>query len=423
MCVTPVDTFPPAAPKTLQSVATVEPQDTTVDAALRIRINAGLVSLLVGSGLLVAKYFAYEMTGSTAVLSDALESIVNVVAAIFALGSLFFAGRPADRNHPYGHGKIEFFSAVFEGGMIAGVVETVTKKRARARDVVVDTEQAEKHGRDDAGAVLSGGVGQIRRSLRSIVPRPIPGAPAPGNRTPLFPPGRCDRPGAAAPGGGGPAQGCHGRPGEAPRGPGAGRDGRQEARAGAREGRGRPPRRYGNGKVLTFQARGYAPELFETAGDAGLPREIVLKRGRPVRGRVVDEAGKPVAGVRVAVELWRKHDDRLYLDASTDRDGRFCLNDAPLDGARYNIHKTGYMYVERFTMLPSLKPESAEPDYVVTLKPPLRVVGSIVDAETNKPLPQCLVVYGWDPTDGRATCWPRGITKLISQRVDLSAAG
>jgi divalent metal cation (Fe/Co/Zn/Cd) transporter len=69
--------------------------------------------------LLAAKYQAYLLTGSTAILSDALESIVNVVAAVFALGGLLFAGRPADRNHPYGHGKIEFFSAAFEGGLIA----------------------------------------------------------------------------------------------------------------------------------------------------------------------------------------------------------------------------------------------------------------------------------------------------------------
>jgi cation diffusion facilitator family transporter len=59
------------------------------------------------------------MTGSTAILSDALESIVNVVAALFAIGALLFAGRPADRNHPYGHGKMEFLSAAFEGGLIA----------------------------------------------------------------------------------------------------------------------------------------------------------------------------------------------------------------------------------------------------------------------------------------------------------------
>jgi len=85
----------------------------------RIRLRAGLVSLIVASVLLAAKYQAYRMTGSAAVLSDALESIVNVVAAVFALGGLVFAGRPADRNHPYGHGKIEFFSAAFEGGLIA----------------------------------------------------------------------------------------------------------------------------------------------------------------------------------------------------------------------------------------------------------------------------------------------------------------
>lgn len=85
----------------------------------RIRVRAGLISLAVGSVLLWAKFFAYQLTGSTAVLSDALESIVNVVAALFALGSLLFAGRPADRNHPYGHGKIEYFAAAFEGGLIA----------------------------------------------------------------------------------------------------------------------------------------------------------------------------------------------------------------------------------------------------------------------------------------------------------------
>lgn len=85
----------------------------------RIRLRAGLVSLVVATVMLAAKYQAYRMTGSAAVLSDALESIVNVVAAVFALGGLIFAGRPADRNHPYGHGKIEFFSAAFEGGLIA----------------------------------------------------------------------------------------------------------------------------------------------------------------------------------------------------------------------------------------------------------------------------------------------------------------
>jgi cation diffusion facilitator family transporter len=85
----------------------------------RARLRAGLISLGVGALLLGAKFWAYLLTDSTAVLSDALESIVNVLAAAFALGGLVFAGRPADRSHPYGHGKIEFFSAGFEGGLIA----------------------------------------------------------------------------------------------------------------------------------------------------------------------------------------------------------------------------------------------------------------------------------------------------------------
>jgi cation diffusion facilitator family transporter len=91
----------------------------TIAADARIRLRAALLSLVVATLMLAAKYQAYRMTSSTAVLSDALESIVNVLAAVFALGGLLFAGRPADRNHPYGHGKIEFFSAAFEGGLIA----------------------------------------------------------------------------------------------------------------------------------------------------------------------------------------------------------------------------------------------------------------------------------------------------------------
>jgi len=96
----------------------VDPETSVVEDA-SIRLRAGLISLVVALLMLAAKYQAYRMTGSTAVLSDALESIVNVVAAVFALGGLVFAGRPADRNHPWGHGKIEFFSAAFEGGLIA----------------------------------------------------------------------------------------------------------------------------------------------------------------------------------------------------------------------------------------------------------------------------------------------------------------
>lgn len=96
-----------------------------------IRVRACLVSLGASVVLLGAKYQAYRLTGSTAILSDALESIVNVVAAVFALGGIVFAGRPADRNHPYGHGKIEFFSAAFEGGLIAFAAVVILYEAAR----------------------------------------------------------------------------------------------------------------------------------------------------------------------------------------------------------------------------------------------------------------------------------------------------
>lgn len=87
--------------------------------AQRLRWRAGAISLVVAVVLLLVKFEAWRRTGSSAVLSDALESIVNVLAASFALAGLWFAGLPADRNHPYGHGKIEFFAAAFEGGLIA----------------------------------------------------------------------------------------------------------------------------------------------------------------------------------------------------------------------------------------------------------------------------------------------------------------
>lgn len=67
---------------------------------------------------MAVKFYAYSLTHSAAILSDALESIINVVASTLALGSIVLAARPPDRTHPYGHGKIEYFSAGFEGALI-----------------------------------------------------------------------------------------------------------------------------------------------------------------------------------------------------------------------------------------------------------------------------------------------------------------
>ena len=80
--------------------------------------RAAALSLVTGVVLLAIKFFAYWLTGSAAVFSDAMESIVNVMASLVALYALAVAHRPPDKEHPYGHGKIEFVSAGFEGGMI-----------------------------------------------------------------------------------------------------------------------------------------------------------------------------------------------------------------------------------------------------------------------------------------------------------------
>jgi cation diffusion facilitator family transporter len=77
-----------------------------------------MLSLVVSLVLVGAKFFAFLLTGSAAIFSDALETVVNVAAAAFAMYSLSVAHTPADPDHPYGHGKIEFFAGGFEGGMI-----------------------------------------------------------------------------------------------------------------------------------------------------------------------------------------------------------------------------------------------------------------------------------------------------------------
>ena len=74
-----------------------------------------ILSILIG-GL---KFLAYFLTNSNAILTDAFESIINVVAGAFALFSITLAAKPKDMDHPYGHGKIEFLSVGLEGFLIS----------------------------------------------------------------------------------------------------------------------------------------------------------------------------------------------------------------------------------------------------------------------------------------------------------------
>jgi cation diffusion facilitator family transporter len=81
--------------------------------------RAAKISLLAGIIIFIIKLSAFLVTDSTAIFSDAAESIINIVAAAVALYSILLSSKPADKDHPYGHGKIEYFSAGFEGLLIA----------------------------------------------------------------------------------------------------------------------------------------------------------------------------------------------------------------------------------------------------------------------------------------------------------------
>ena len=83
------------------------------------RMRAALISLGVGLAMLVGKWAAFALSHSPAILSDAMESVVHVMAIGFALLSVILSARPPDPNYPYGYGKISYFSAGFEGGLIA----------------------------------------------------------------------------------------------------------------------------------------------------------------------------------------------------------------------------------------------------------------------------------------------------------------
>lgn len=77
-----------------------------------------MASLVAATLTIALKGAAYLVTGSVALLSDALESVVNLLAAGMALAALTIAARPADEDHAYGHNKVEYFSSGFEGGLV-----------------------------------------------------------------------------------------------------------------------------------------------------------------------------------------------------------------------------------------------------------------------------------------------------------------
>ena len=90
----------------------------------QINLRLQKIVTVVAVALFIIKIVAWWLTSSVSILTDALESTVNVVAGFISLYSLYVSAKPRDQDHPYGHGKAEFISAAFEGSMIsiAGVI-------------------------------------------------------------------------------------------------------------------------------------------------------------------------------------------------------------------------------------------------------------------------------------------------------------
>lgn len=122
-----------------------------------------IISLIVSVILLCVKFLAYFLTHSNAILTDAVESIVNVAAGSFALFGIYYASKPADEDHPYGHGKIEFFSSGFEGGMI-----TIAGIGMMAKGVLAFFQKDEVHS-IDLGIYLSIAAGGINYVVGSFI--------------------------------------------------------------------------------------------------------------------------------------------------------------------------------------------------------------------------------------------------------------
>jgi cation diffusion facilitator family transporter len=90
----------------------------SADQRARRSLRVAVVAVVGAVGLLVVKLAVFFATDSAAVLTDALESLVNLAAALIALFSVWYASRPPDREHPYGHGKIEFIAVAMEGALV-----------------------------------------------------------------------------------------------------------------------------------------------------------------------------------------------------------------------------------------------------------------------------------------------------------------
>lgn len=129
----------------------------------KLRRRAAIISVVIGVLMFTGKSGAYLLTGSAAILSDALESVVHVVATSMALFSIILAGRPADRRHPYGYGKVEYFSAGVEGILI--IVAAIAICFEATKDLIAGPHLKSI----DVGAWIIGTAGAINLALGAFL--------------------------------------------------------------------------------------------------------------------------------------------------------------------------------------------------------------------------------------------------------------
>jgi cation diffusion facilitator family transporter len=120
-----------------------------------IKKKAVLISFSIGILMFVGKLGAYFLTNSAAILSDAIESVVHIIAVSFVFYSLLVSLRPASKVYPYGYGKIEYFSAGFEGALI--IIAAISIIYYAMRDIVYGSVI----GRLNTGAMIIGAASVI----------------------------------------------------------------------------------------------------------------------------------------------------------------------------------------------------------------------------------------------------------------------
>jgi len=168
--------------------------------------------------------------------------------------------------------------------------------------------------------------------------------------------------------------------------------------------------------IVTAQAEGFGPEFREVnlpkGGEVEAP-VIRLGKASTLRVRVVDRAGKPIAGAYLQVGTWRGHPSLLRIgaqsevpwrstwNAQTDGAGRFTWTSAPSDAMLIHIWKDGYMRREPVSLTAS------DQEHVVTLDPGLVISGSVTDAVTGKPVPRFRVIQGLEFEGRQGITWWR----------------